>query len=157
MDFKTIKQILTDFDLAKYLPALDSIVGWIELMTRVAVLAAPLILLGLGLWYFLAPPKEANHRAGYRCYFGMGSVEAWQFTQRLAGSVWSVLGLVLTIVMAVICNGFRDMETMKMLTSAVYCILWEIGLIAVSILAINITVMIRYSSRGILRKRWMKK
>lgn len=157
MDFETIKQILTDFDLAKYLPALDSIVGWIELMTRVAVLAAPLILLGLGLWYFLAPPKEANHRAGYRCYFGMGSVEAWQFTQQLAGSVWSVLGLVLTIVMAVICNGFRDMETMKMLTGAACCILWEIGLIAVSILAINITVMIRYSSRGVLRKRWMKK
>ena len=156
MDFDVIKQLLTDFDLANFLPALDSVIGWIELVTRIAVLSGPLLMLGLGLWYFLAPPKEANHSIGYRFYWGMSSVECWQFTQRLAGIVWSGLGLILSIVMAIICNGYRGMDTMDMLYNAVICLLWEAGLTLLSILAINITVMIRYDGRGYLRHWWDK-
>lgn len=156
MDFDVIKKMLSDFDLANYLPELDSVIGWIELLARIAVLAGPLLMLGMGLWYFLAPPKEANHTIGYRCYFGMGSVEAWQFTQRLAGIVWASLGLILSIVMAIICNGYRGMDTMDMLYNAIACLLWEAGLTLLSIVAINITVMIRYDGRGYLRRWWEK-
>ena len=47
----------------------------------------------MGLLYFFAAPKEANHHFGYRCYFGMGSELAWRFTQRLSGIVLGVLGV----------------------------------------------------------------
>lgn len=148
-----VKSLLSDFDPAAFMPELTSVLGWLELVVRIAVMVGPLVLLGLGLWYFLAPPKEANHVAGYRCYFGMGSVEAWLFTQRLAGIVWSGLGLILTIIMALICNRYRGMEAMDIVTSGFVCIAWEAGLALLSCIAINITVMALFNAKGNRRSR----
>lgn len=144
---------LSDFNLKAYLPALDSFFGWLELAARLMVMAGPLVLLGMGLWFFLAPTKEANHKVGYRTYFGMGSVEAWRFTQRMAGITWSVLGLVLTVVMGILCNGYRNMETMDMVASAGKSILWQIGLVLVSVVVIELTVFACYDRKGRRRGR----
>ena len=73
--------LLEDFDIVKLLPKLDTVWDTVTLLTRIFVMAGPLILLGLGIWYFFAPPREANHRAGFRTAWGMGSVDAWRFTQ----------------------------------------------------------------------------
>lgn len=145
---ETLKSLMNNFDLADYMPQLDTLDGKVELLLRVAVMVGPLVLLGMGLVYFLAAPGEANYHLGYRCYYGMGSVEAWQFTQRLAGIVWSVLGLVLTVVMALIVGGYRDMQMDAMISSAVKCLLWELGLTAVSVLGINVTAMVLFDARG---------
>lgn len=146
--------LINNFDPAAYLPKIDSILGWIEIMVRVCVMAAPVIMLVFGLSYWLLPPKEANHEAGYRFYFGMGSVEAWRYTQKLAGIVWSALGLVLSVVMFLVSGGFRGMDGMQMLDKAVACILWEIGLMAVACITINIILIVRYDRKGNLR--WKK-
>lgn len=148
-----VKSLLTDFDPAAIFPDLGKFFGVMELILRICVLAGPLCLLGFGLWYLLAPAKEANHHVGYRFYWGMSSVEVWQFTQRLAGLVWTALGLAMTIVMAIICNGYRDMAQDAMLYSALTALCWELGIIVVSILAINITVMVLYDSKGYRRRR----
>ena len=148
MSIDSLKELMNSFDLADYLPQLDTLTGKVELLLRIAVMVGPLVLLAMGLIYFLAAPQEANYQLGYRCYYGMGSVEAWQFTQKLAGTVWSVLGLALAIVMALIVNRYRGMEMMDMVMSAAKCLLWEIGLTAVSVLGINITAMVMYDSRG---------
>ncbi len=149
MDF--LKDILDNFDLEALLPELDTILGRVELLARIAVMVGPVVLLGMGLLYFLAAPKEANHSLGYRFYWGMSSVEAWQFTQRVAGAVWAILGLVLTIVMAVLCTRFRGMESMDMLWYALRLIFWELILVAVSCLAIDITVLIFFDRKGTRR------
>lgn len=148
MSIDSLKSLMNNFNLADYLPQLDTLTGRVELVLRLCVMAGPLVLLAMGLIYFLAAPKEANYHLGYRCYYGMGSVAAWQFTQKLAGAVWSGLGLVLTIVMALIVGGFRGMEMMDMVLAAAKCLLWEIGLTAVSVLGINITVTALFDSRG---------
>ena len=148
-----VKSLLTDFDPAKIFPDLNKLFEVMELILRVAVLAGPLCLLGFGLWYLLAPAKEANHYVGYRFYWGMSSVEVWQFTQRLAGLVWTGLGLVMTVVMAIICNGYRDLAQDAMLYSALKALGWELGLIIASILAINITVTVLFDSKGYRRRR----
>ena len=124
-----ILSLLQDFDIAKLLPAPESFVRDVELFMRVAVMAGPLVMLGLGLWYFLAPPREANHSVGFRTYHGMGSVEAWQFTQKLAGSLYSILGVSLTVIMSLICNGFRNMNAMTMANVAIVCVAVECILI----------------------------
>ena len=103
------------------------------------------------LWWLILPPKEANHSVGYRCYFGMGSVEAWRFTQKLAGILWSALGLLLLIVAVLVSNQFPDMEAMAMLDKAVACILWQAGLIAAVCIVINVVTTIRYDRNGYLR------
>ena len=146
--------LINNFDPAAYLPKIDSILGWIEILVRVCVMAAPVIMLVFGLSYWLLPPKEANHEAGYRFYFGMGSVEAWRYTQKLAGIVWSALGLVLSVVMFLVSGGFRGMDGMQMLDKAVVCILWEIGLMAVACITINIVLIVRYDRKG--NVRWKK-
>ena len=143
-----LKTLVNEFDPAAFIPEVGSIIGWVELFTRICVMAAPLIMLVLGLIYLFLPPKEANHTLGYRFYFGMGSVEAWRFTQKLAGIIWSSLGLVLSVVMLLISNKFRGMDALDMADKAVACILWELGLIVVSCLAINIVVLFRYDRKG---------
>ena len=149
--------LINNFDPASYMPKIDSIVGWIEIITRLCVMAAPLVMLIFGLTYWFLPAKEANHVAGYRFYFGMGSVEAWRFAQKLAGMVWSGLGLILSIVMFLISGSFTAMDGSKMLDKAVACILWEIGLIAVACLTINIILIVRYDRKGVLRSTKEKK
>lgn len=151
-----LKSLFSDFDFAAFIPNLDTVLGWVELIARLAVMAGPLFLLGFGLVFLLSPPKEANHVAGYRFWWGMASLDAWQFTQKLAGMVWSALGLVLTIVMALICNGFRNLEPMDMVWSAVKCLLWELGLAGAACLGINITVMVVFDKYGYRRKEYME-
>ena len=151
-----LKSLLEGFDFAAFVPEVDTVLGWVELIARLAVMAGPLLLLGFGLVYLLSPPKEANHGVGYRFWWGMASLDAWQFTQRLAGMVWSALGLVLTIIMALICNGFRRLEPMDMVWSAVECLLWELGLAVVACLAVNITVIIVFDRNGYRRNEYTK-
>ena len=146
--FEDIKVLMDNFDPASLLPDLSSLGGMVELVTRIAVLVGPLVLLVMGLAYMITPAKEANYHYGYRCYYGMGSVQAWRFTQRLAGILWSALGLGLTAVMFLVSTGFGRKEITEIISSGVSCLIWEAALIAVSCLVINILVMIRYNRRG---------
>lgn len=146
--------LINNFDPVSYLPNIDSLLGWAELFVRICVMAAPLIMLVFGLSWLLLPAKEANHMAGYRFYFGMGSVAAWRFTQKLAGIVWAALGLILSVVMFLVSGSFRGMDVMDMVDKGVLCILWEIGLMALSCIAIDLTLIIRYDRKG--NVRWEK-
>jgi hypothetical protein len=141
-----------EFDIGSLIPSLDTLLGKLDLLLRVCVMAGPLTLLGLGLYYFLAPPGEANHSAGYRFRYGMSKVKVWQFMQRLAGMVYSGVGLVLTVVMAIMCISFGKMEAPDMVFSAVKCILWELAIIGAATAGINVTIVVLYDSQGNSRK-----
>lgn len=138
------------FDVEGSLPQLDNVMGLVELVAKLAVLIGPVLILVLGLIYYFSPPKEANHKFGYRFYWGMGSVEAWQFTQRVAGAVWSVLGAVLTVVMLLVSLGFGS-AGLDMANSAFACVLWELGLIGAACIAIDVVVAMRYDRKGDVR------
>ncbi len=146
--------LINNFDPVSYLPDITSILGWADLFARICVMASPVIMLICGLRYLLLPPREANHEAGYRFYFGMGSVKAWRFTQLLAGIVWTAIGLILSVTMFLITGAFGQLDLMEMVDKAVVCILWEIGLILASYIAINLTLIIRYNRHG--EVRWQK-
>ncbi len=110
MDFENLKAAMSGG--TGFLPDLEHMFDKVEILLRVVVMAGPLLLLGFGLLYLLASPKEANHTLGYRFYWGMSSVEVWQFTQRLAGMVWTVLGLVLSIAMAVVGESYLGLPVL---------------------------------------------
>lgn len=148
MNLDFLKSLLDNFDPAAWLPKLDSLMDRLHIIMRLAVLIAPLVLLVLGLLYFFLPPKEANRSFGYRFFWGMGSVESWRFTQWVAGMVFAVLGMILTVVMLIISGSFAGMETMDMVWKAGKCILWELGLVAAACFCIDITVLIFYNSKG---------
>lgn len=135
-------------DIGSLIPSLDSLLGKLDLLVRVLVIAGPLVLLGLGLYYFLMPPGEANHSAGYRFRYGMRKVKSWRFMQRVAGIGYSVTGLVLTVVMAIMCIRLGAMEIEEMLWFAAKCILWELVSIVAATVVINVIVVLAYDSMG---------
>ena len=149
---EAIKALTEGADLTKLLPDLSTFLGKVEALMRIAIMIAPLVLLGLGLLYFLAAPKEANYKLGYRCFWGMSSVEAWQFTQKLAGIVWSILGFVLCIIMTVQSGKFQGMEADAMAYLAMKYLLVELVCVVVSILLINLTVFVCFNHKGIRRE-----
>lgn len=153
LDIESIKELMDAFDPASLLPQLDSVFETVVLACRIAVMVGPIVLLLMGLVYLFFTPREANHYIGYRCYYGMGSVQAWRFTQRLAGIVFGGLGLILTVVMLFVTNGFAGMEVMDMVWKAVTCLLWEAGLTILATLGVNFIVFSGFDRNGELRRR----
>ncbi len=148
---EALKNLLTEFDPAAFVPELGTVIGWIELIVRLCVLAGPIALLVMGLWYLISPPKEANHIAGYRFFWGMGSVQSWRVMQFLAGVAWTAVGGVLTILMVIVTNGYRGMDMMAMAYSALNCLLWQIGAGMLSCVLVNIAMLILFDFKGNLR------
>ena len=140
--------LLAGADPAALLPDLWAIFDNLDAALRVVVLVGPLCLLGLGLLYLLAPPAEANHIFGYRHFWGMSSVEAWQYTQKTAGFVWTSLGAILTVAMAFICNGYRDMAWEAMLLSALISVIAELLFVVISTFLINALVILAFDRKG---------
>ena len=157
MSIDDFKGLMDAFDPASLLPELDPILDKLAWIARIVVLLGPGVMLLMGLVYLLATPKEANYYIGYRCYYGMGSVPAWRFTQRIAGIILGGLGLVLTGIMLMVSGGFATMQTMDMAWKALTCVLWEAGLSAVAILSINIIAAMTFDKRGEYRNRKKKK
>lgn len=157
LDIASIKEMMDAFDPAALLPDLSEIFGSLSTVCRWAVMIGPIALLVMGLAYLLLSPKEANHYFGYRCYFGMGSVNAWRFTQRIAGAVLGGLGLILTIVMFTISANFSQMDVTDMVWKSLDCLLWQAGLAFLANLSINVTAAIRFDRKGEYRKSKRKK
>lgn len=151
--FDSIKQVMDNFDPAALLPELDSVTGWVGTIARIAVIIGPVVLLVMGIAYLLAAPKEANYHFGYRCYHGMGSVEAWRYTQRMAGLIWAGLGAVLTVVMFLSTLSYGGKEIMAVVDAAVTSLIWELVLTCLSCLAINGLVMLHFDRNGGRRHR----
>lgn len=153
---KEIKEIMDGIDPEALLPQMNSVFEKILLICRIAVLIGPIILLILGLIYLFLAPKEANHYLGYRCYYGMGSIKAWLFTQRLAGIVLGGLGALFTVIMLFVTRSFSGMEMMDVVWRTVYCLIWEAVLTTLGTIGINATVTFWYNRNGELRKRAVK-
>ena len=153
LDIESIKELMDAFDPATLLPELTSIFDFIAAVCRIAVLVGPILLLALGLAYLLFAPREANYYFGYRCYYGMGSIEAWRFTQRLAGAVLGGTGLILTGIMLVISGGFGSMDAMDMVWKAFWCLIWQALLALLANVIIWAVTFLRFDARGNYRNQ----
>ena len=122
-------------------------------IAKVLVIAGPVIMLVLGLLYLFAAPKEANHHFGYRCYFGMGSEQAWRFTQRIAGMTWIALGSILTVAMLIVTGRFPGQDVLEMLTTAGTCVVVEALVLLIATIAIRITVAAVFDRHGERRRK----
>ncbi len=153
MAIDDLKSLMDGFDPASLIPDLDAVVQWVADAMGILIVIGPALMLAMGVLYLLAAPKEANYYLGYRCYHGMGSVEAWRFTQRLAGIVWGGLGLVLLIVMLVIRVGYKELAPSDIIWSAAKAVLWQAGLALLSVLCINSVVTANFTASGDYRRK----
>ena len=153
LDIESIKQILDGFDPASLLPSLSSVLDIVATACRIAVLVGPIILLALGIAYLLLSPKEANYHFGYRCYYGMGSVQAWRFTQRISGIILGATGLILTAVMFFVGIGFAGMDPEAMVWTALTCLIWEAVLALLANAAICGLAALNFDRKGKYRRK----
>ena len=156
LDIESIKSLMDGFDPAALLPDLSDLFGSLATLCRFAVMIGPVVLLILGLAYLFLSPKEANYYFGYRCYFGMGSVQAWRFTQRIAGMLFGGVGLILTIVMFLISGGFAEMEVTDMVWRAAGCLAWQAIIAIVLTLLVNFLAFFFFDAKGGPRRRKKK-
>lgn len=141
-----------ELNLGALVPSIGTVVGLIEFVLWLLVLAGPLMLLGFGLLYRYRPPAEANYSLGYRFWWGMASLEAWRYTQRLAGIIWTILGGALTVIMLVVCIILQCNDTMTLAIGAAICVGIELLLTAAACITINVLVMKKYDKDGYLRE-----
>ena len=156
LDIASIKEMMDGFDPAKLLPDLSELFGSLAGLCRFAVMIGPVVLLVLGLAYLLFSPKEANYYFGYRCYFGMGSVQAWRFTQRMAGILFGLGGLILTIVMYVISGNFPAMEVTDMVWKAAGCLAWQAIIALLLTFLVNFLAFFFFNAKGGPRRKKKK-
>ena len=156
LDIESIKSLMDGFDPAALLPDLSDLFGSLATLCRFAVMIGPVVLLVLGLAYLFLSPREANYYFGYRCYFGMGSVQAWRFTQRIAGLLFGGVGLILTIVMFLISGGFAEMEVTDMVWKAAGCLAWQAIIAIVLTLLVNFLAFFYFDAKGGPRRRKKK-
>lgn len=156
LDTEFLKSLLNDFDLMTLLPDLADVMTWLVTAVEYALVIGPMLLVALGLLYLLLPTKEANHFVGYRFFWGMGSIKSWRFTQRFAGAVWTVLGLVLVLE----ANDFRaqiaGMENLELMYQSIELLLKQVYYVVVSCLAVNVVVFLIFRFTGEIRWVWRK-
>lgn len=153
LDIDSIKAILDGFDPASLLPDLSKIFSSLVPLCRICVMIGPVILLALGIVYLMLSPKEANYYLGYRCYYGMGSVYAWRFTQRFAGVVLGLTGGAMSIIVFVLSASFGSMELSDMVWKALSILLWEAGFALLAHLTIHLTAALRFDRKGRYRRK----
>lgn len=156
MTIENIKQLMDDFDLAAILPDIMSIVNGIIFIARIALFTTPMVLFGFGLYYFLMTPREANYYVGYRCYWGMGSQEAWRYTQKLAGVLWTLAGLAMIVGVVLLNLQLPALEPMDVMWKVISCLIYQGLIVLVIRVLIYITVMIRFDRKGNRRYTWVQ-
>ena len=157
LDIDSIKSLMDGFDPAALLPDLGELFGSLSALCRFAVMIGPVVMLVLGLAYLFLSPREANYYFGYRCYFGMGSVQAWRFTQRIAGMLFGGVGLILTIVMYVMSGSFSKMEITDMVWKAAGCLAWQAVIALVLTFLVNFLAFFFFDAKGGPRRRKKEK
>lgn len=149
--------LFDNFDLTKILPDLQKLFSDIRTWAGLLVLIGPLVLLGVGLYYMFFTPREANHRTGFRTPFGMGSVSAWRFTQRIAGLVYAGLGLVLLVVMLIWKATWSGLDILPYVTKAVIALIVQGVLVLLAWLGLNIVPAVFFKWNGDPRRELPEK
>lgn len=153
LNIDSIKEMMDGFEPSALLPEISSIVDWVTLICRLAVLVGPILLVLVGLSYLLFAPKEANYYFGYRTAFGMGSVAAWRHTQKVAGWIFTGVGLVLTVIMLMVCVTFGGLEPMTAVWRAAKCLIGEAVIALIMVFSINSVAAFTFDYKGNKRKK----
>lgn len=143
---------LFSMDFAALVPELSVFLKTARVLLALALLAGPVCLLALGALYLFKPAPEANYRYGFRTYYGMGSIEAWQFSQKLAGLIFGALGAVLVVTMLIVILCFIGKNLLQVSKMSAICLLIQMIFILLARLAVAILSAKYFDKDGSRRK-----
>ena len=143
---------LFDIDFAALVPPLSVFLGLVRTLLALATLTAPITMLILAGLYLFRPAPEANYKYGFRTYYGMGSIEAWQFSQKIAGLAFGALGAFLLVAMLVVVLCFigRDLLVVSKMTAI--SLLVQVVLILTARITVAILCKKFFDKDGMRRK-----
>lgn len=147
-----IFDLLKEFDIAKLLPQMDKFLSQLAGWLRLILLAGPLVLVVLGLWYTYAPPDEANYSLGFRTKYAMSSVMVWKYAQKIAGRAFLIVGAALSVVMLVLSLFFGLMGPLLMAVVALLCVLLEGAVIVLLHIRLDKELQKKFDKNGNPRK-----
>ena len=136
-----------------FVPDLGSLITDLRYWLVFLMVVGPVALMLLGAYYLFMAPPEANHKAGYRTFYGMGSVSAWKFTQKLAGRTWIISGLAMLLVAIVGFILMINTDVSRAVTIGLVVLIVEAIIALVAYIAIEVTVSGRYDENGNLKKK----
>ncbi len=143
---------LFDLDLSWLVPEIGGFMGMVKFLMVLSMLAGPILLLTYGLLYMFKPAPYANYRFGYRTYFGMGSTEAWQYSQRIAGLAFTALGGVMLVAMIVVMCFFGKRDLLQNMTTAAICLSVQAVALLITRAVLAIVVSLYFDAFGDRRR-----
>jgi len=139
---------LFDMDLASLVPDMPVVLGTVGFLLVLAILTGPILLVTMGALYLFKPAPEANFKYGFRTYYGMGSIQAWQFSQKIAGLAFAGLGVPLLLVMLIVALTFIGKDLFRIATTATICLLVQAVLTLIARLTVAILCGIYFDKDG---------
>ena len=146
-----ITEILDKLDLAKFVPELDKLMDLVLKCAKLSVRVGPMCILLLGIIYLFLHPNEANHKAGYRTYFGMGSVYAWRFTQRVSGFIMLITGLILNGSAKKAAAGFKMVDPPALFDEVFALVITQIKCVLVIFVFMILLTTVMFNRKGVCR------
>ena len=142
---------LLNLDFTGLVPNISSVLTVIHIVLTAAVLLGPIALMIMGVLYFFFSPREANYKFGYRTFFGMGSVDAWQLTQKVAGVVFAALGLVLAGLSVYVVVHFRGKDAFQMAETGFFTLLIQFASVVLARVGISLWAALCFRIDGTRR------
>jgi hypothetical protein len=143
---------LFDIDFSAFVPKLPVFLGLVRTLLVLVMFAGPVAMAVLGYFYLYRPTPEANFKFGFRTYFGMGSVQAWRYSQRIAGMVFGVLGIFLSVVSLIISLTFIGKDLSRIAGTAMVFLLCQLILVLAARVTVAILCAKHYDKNGNRRK-----
>ena len=139
---------LFDMDLAALVPDMPVVMVTVGFLLVLAVLTGPILLVTLGGLYLFKPAPEANFKYGFRTYYGMGSIQAWKFSQKIAGLAFAGLGAPLLLAMLIVALTFIGKDLLSIATTATICLLVQAVLTLIARLTVAILCGVYFDKDG---------
>lgn len=146
-----ITEILDKLDLAKFVPELDKLIELVLKCAKFSVRVGPICILLLGFIYLFLHPNEANHKLGYRTFFGMGSVHAWRFTQRVSGFIMLIIGLFLNGAAKKAAQSFTLADTSALFDKVFALVITQIKCVLVIFVFMILLTAVVFNRKGVCR------
>lgn len=80
---------------------------WVFLISDILI---PMTMVLAGFLLYKKCPKRVNHVVGYRTPMSMKNQDTWEFANTYCGKLWLVIGVIMTIITAVIHVLCRDLS-----------------------------------------------
>ena len=145
-----LSSLLKDFDIANFLPEINTVMDKINLFCRICILLAPILVLLFGLKFLFLPAKNMKG-TGFRNFYVTGSMSSWRFTQRFAGLCWSVTGGTMLIGALILSFTFKKMDPLAIFKACLICLVIEMVLVLASRITITLNTAKYYDIKGKLR------